>query len=158
MEESIVTAVTHDMSESKVTIAGLPDQPGVAAKLFREIAGSGANIDMIVQNVSDAGSTDISFTVPREDLDASLASAELAGRQLGASDISADSGVARVSVIGAGMKSSAGVAALMFETLAANNVNIEMISTSSIRISCVIRDEQVEQAVQSLHSAFGLDA
>lgn len=158
MEQALVTAVTHDTSEAKVTISHVPDRPGVAAQIFRTIADAGSNIDMIVQNVSDAGATDISFTVPKEELDSTLAAAEGIARNLGSGVVSADRDVARLSVIGAGMKSHPGVAALMFETLATQEVNIEMISTSSIRISCVIRAEKLEAAVRALHTAYELDA
>ena len=159
MEQPIIRAVTHDVSESKVTVADVPDEPGVSATLFRALAKADVNVDMIVQNVSDHGRTDISFTVPTENL--ALASSILEGgivEGLGAKAFSTDDSIGRVSVIGAGMKSNPGVAATMFETLAAADINIEMISTSAIRISCVINDSQVEQAVQALHTAFDLDA
>jgi aspartate kinase len=159
MEQPIIRAVTHDSSESKITVADVPDKPGVSAALFRSLADANVNVDMIVQNVSADGTTDISFTVPSEDrpkavdiLDSGVASG------LGATSVTSDDSIGRVSVVGAGMKSNPGVAATMFETLAANDVNIEMISTSAIRISCVIADEELEAAVQLLHTAFGLDA
>jgi aspartate kinase len=159
VEQPIIRAVTHDTSESKITVVGVPDRPGVAAVLFRALADDNINVDMIVQNVSANGTTDISFTVPTEDLD--RASAILDGgaaSAVGVGGITADNSVGRVSVIGAGMKSNPGVAATMFETLAAHGINIEMISTSAIRISCVVGAAQVEAAVQHLHTAFGLDA
>ena len=158
MEAAVVSAVVHDTSEAKVTIAGVPDKPGIAARVFRALADRGVNVDMIVQNVSDHGVTDISFTVPRNDLDVSTdVTGGLAG-EIGADGVSTDSAIARVSLVGAGMKTNPGVAATMFETLAAEGVNIEMISTSAIRISCVVREADIETAVQSLHTAFGLDA
>lgn len=157
MEQAVVSAVTHDTSEAKVTVAGVPDRPGIAATMFRELANRDVNVDMIVQNVSAHGVTDISFTVPQEHLDvAILACEELAG-EIGASGVASDGNIARVSLIGAGMKSNPGVAATMFETLAKNDVNIEMISTSAIRTSCVVHVDQVELAVAALHTAFGLD-
>jgi aspartate kinase len=157
MEQAIVSAVVHDTSEAKVTVSGVPDKPGIAARLFRQLADRGVNVDMIVQNVSDHGVTDISFTVPHDDLDASREVTEALAGEIGATGVSTDGGIARVSLVGAGMKSNPGVAALTFETLAAAGINIEMISTSAIRISCVVREDQVEQAVQALHAAFELD-
>ena len=158
MEQAIVSAVTHDVSEAKVTVAGVPDKPGIAARLFRELADVQVNVDMIVQNVSDHGVTDISFTVPRSDLATGTEVCERLATEIGATGVSSDRGIARVSIIGAGMKSNPGVAATMFEVLAAGGINIEMISTSAIRTSCVVREDQIEEAVQSLHTAFGLDA
>jgi aspartate kinase len=157
MEQAIVSAVVHDTSEAKVTVSGVPDQPGIAARLFRHLAERDVNVDMIVQNVSEHGVTDISFTVPRSHLDASREVADALAGEIGASGVSTDDGIARVSLVGAGMKSNPGVAATTFERLAAAGINIEMISTSAIRISCVVRESQVEQAVQELHTAFDLD-
>lgn len=156
MEHAIISAVVDDDSEAKVTITGVPDRPGIAASLFRRLADSNVNVDMIVQNVSEDGVTDISYTAPKEDLGTSLAITEALAEEIGATGVTADSGIARVSVVGAGMKSNPGVAATMFETLAGNGINIEMISTSAIRISCVIAAEQLEQAVVVLHDAYGL--
>lgn len=158
VERPIIRAVTHDLSESKVTVVDVPDKPGVSAQLFRSLADHSVNVDMIVQNVSEEGRTDISFTVPTEDVDRTTSFLEgglLA--QIGAERMTADEAIGRVSVVGAGMKSNPGVAATMFETLAANDINIEMISTSAIRISCVVAADRAEEAVQILHSAFGLD-
>ncbi len=156
MEQAVVTAVTHDVSEAKVTVSGVPDRPGVAARLFRALADRHVNVDTIVQNTSVEGTTDISFTVPRDDLEGSLDTARGLMEELGAREVTADEGIAKVSLIGAGMRSNPGVSATMFETLAANGVNIEMISTSSIRISCVVRADLVEVAVGALHRAFDL--
>ncbi|MFT7601831.1 MAG: aspartate kinase [Acidimicrobiales bacterium] len=158
MEQPIIRAVTHDLSESKVTVADVPDRPGVSAKLFRAMADANINVDMIVQNVSSEGCTDISFTVPTEDLEG--AKGVLEGGLLASIDgkgVSTDDSIGRVSIIGAGMKSNPGVAATMFETLAANNINIGMISTSAIRVSCVVKADVAEAAVQALHTAFDLD-
>ena len=157
MEQAIISAVTHDTSEAKVTLFGVPDRPGIAAQLFRALADKAVNVDMIVQNVSTGGHTDISFTVPKADLAASLATTEALGTDIGAAGVTFDEDIARVSLVGAGMKTNPGVAATMFETLAGEGVNIEMISTSSIRISCIVRESQLETAVRSLHEAFKLD-
>ncbi len=156
MEQAIVTAVTHDTSEAKVTVAGVPDRPGLAARLFRALADRNVNVDMIVQNTSLHGTTDISFTIPEGDLAVSLEVAEGLLPDLGASGVTCDDDVARVSLVGAGMKTHPGVTALTFETLADVGINIEMISTSSIRISCLIRADQAEDAVRALHAAFDL--
>ncbi len=156
MEQAIISGVTHDTSEAKVTVMHVPDKPGVAARLFRALADRLVNVDMIVQNVSVGGSTDISFTVPKADLQNALDTARSLAPELQAGDVLADEDIARVSLIGAGMKTHPGVAARMFETLATEGVNIEMISTSSIRISCVVRGEQIEKAVRALHEVFEL--
>jgi aspartate kinase len=156
MEQAIVSAVVHDTSEAKVTVTGVPDQPGIAARLFRLLADADVNVDMIVQNTSDHGVTDISFTVPHEDLPKSEEITSSLAAEISATGVSSDGGIGRVSLVGAGMKSNPGVAAKTFETLAAAGINIEMISTSAIRISCIVREAQIEQAVQELHDAFGL--
>jgi aspartate kinase len=156
MEQAIVTAVTHDASEAKVTVAGVPDRPGIAARLFRALADRSVNVDMIVQNTSLHGTTDISFTVPKLDLVVSEETCRSLCEELGATGVTSDADVARVSLVGAGMKSHPGVTATMFETLAVRGINIDMISTSTIRISCMVSAEQVELAVQDLHAAFGL--
>lgn len=155
MEQAIVSGVTYDRSEARVTVTRLPDRAGVAARIFGALAGSRIVVDMIVQNVAADGASDLSFTVPRAHLaEAERISKEVA-REVGAGPVEVDDGMAKVSLVGAGMKSQPGVAAKMFATLAEAGVNIEMISTSTIRISCVIRVEQVETAVQALHDAFG---
>jgi len=156
MEQAVVTAVTHDLSEAKVTVTGVPDRPGLAAALFRGLADRNVNVDMIVQNISLHGTTDISFTIPESDLAASTEVCEGLLPQLEATGVVSDDDVARVSLIGVGMKTHPGVTALTFETLAAIGINIEMISTSSIRISCLIRADQAEAAVRALHAAFEL--
>ena len=156
MEKAIISAVTHDASEAKVTVVGVPDKPGMASAIFRSLSDAGANVDMIVQNVSHSGRTDMSFTVPKLDLQKSLDVVAKVAKTIGAETYTSDEAIARVSLIGAGMKSHPGVAADMFESLADAGVNIEMISTSPIRISCVIREDQVEQAVQAVHERFKL--
>ena len=157
MEQAIISGVTHDVSEAKVTIEQLPDRPGVAASVFRDLAEAGVNVDMIVQNVSTAGLTDISFTVPRADVFAAAQCAEKIVGATGARGFRTDERIGRVSLIGAGMKTHPGVAAKMFEVLAAEGVNIEMISTSTIRISCVVVEPDVERAVRALHTAFAAE-
>jgi aspartate kinase len=157
MEEAIISGVTHDVSEAKITIEQVPDRPGVAASVFRALADDGVNVDMIVQNVSTAGHTDISFTVPRTDLAKTAVVMDKVVVDTEARGYRTDAEVGRVSLVGAGMKTHPGVAAKMFETLAEEGINIEMISTSTIRISCVVRDADVEPAVRTLHRAFGLE-
>jgi len=157
MEQAVISGVTHDTSEAKITITNVPDRPGVAAQVFRALADEAVNVDMIVQNVSTEGHTDISFTVPHADLSRTLKVMEKVVPDVGATGFTHDAGVGRVSLVGAGMKSHPGVAAQMFETLADENVNIEMISTSTIRISCVVQESDVERAVLALHRAFELE-
>ena len=157
MEEAIVSAITDDTSEAKITVAGVPDRPGVAATLFRELANDDINVDMIVQNTSAYNLADISFTVAKTELKAAMAACEKVQKEIHAASVTSDDSIGRVTLVGGGMKSSPGVTALMFETLYKNNINIEMISTSSIRISCVLRADKVADAVRLLHTAFGLD-
>jgi len=157
MEQAIVSAVVHDISEAKVTLGGVPDKPGIAARVFRTLADADVNVDMIVQNTSEHGVTDISFTVPREALDTATAITSEIASDIGATGVTTDGSIGKVSLVGAGMKSNPGVAATMFETLADNGINIEMISTSAIRVSCVVDEASIERAVQVLHTAFGLD-
>ncbi len=157
MEQSVISGVTHDISEAKITLTGVPDRPGIAGRLFRALADEAVNVDMIVQNVSTADRTDISFTVPREDLARALKVVETVSEELEASGFTHDADIGRVSLVGAGMKTNPGVAATMFETLAREKINIEMISTSSIRISCVVQAGDVERAVSVLHDEFRLD-
>ena len=157
MEQAIVSAVVHDSSEAKVTLAGVPDKPGIAARVFRTLADADINVDMIVQNVSDHGVTDISFTVPRDMLAEATDITGAIASDIGAVGVTTDGSIGKISLVGAGMKSNPGVAATMFETLADNGINIEMISTSAIRISCVVDESNIERAAQVLHTAFGLD-
>jgi aspartate kinase len=158
VEQAIISAVTSDSSEAKVTVAGVPDQPGIAAKLFRALAERSINVDMIEQNISLAGgTTDISFTVPREDLATAEEISLALQPEIGASQVLADRDIATVSIVGAGMKTHPGVSATMFETLAREGINIEMISTSSIRLTCVIRGSVADRAVGALHQAFKLE-
>lgn len=157
VEKPLITAVTHSTSEARITLVGVPDEPGAAARIFEALAGANVNVDMIDQNVptSTGRLAEISFTVPREDLRAALHSlAPLAGESF--SELIEQEEIGKVSIVGAGMRSHPGVAAKVFRVLAAEGVNIEMISTSPIKISCVIDRKRVERAVQVLHSAFEL--
>jgi aspartate kinase len=156
MEQAIVSGVTHDTGDSKLTVTGVPDRPGVAALMFRRLADHDINVDMIVQNVSAAGVTDISFTLPADQLETGMNVVNGLAGEIGATGVSGDRDIARVSIVGAGMKSHPGVAATMFEVLANAGINIEMIQTSAIRLTCVVREQEAEKAVQVLHAAFGL--
>jgi aspartate kinase len=156
MEQAIVSGVAHDTSEAKVTISGVPDRPGIAARVFRPLADAGVNVDMIVQNVSEAGHTDISFTLPKADLGRAEPILERVAGDVGARGFTTDEEIAKLSLIGAGMKTHPGIAADMFDALADAGINIEIISTSTIRISCVVRAAEVERAVQVVHGRFRL--
>jgi len=157
MEDAVVSAVTHDTAEAKITISGVPDRPGIAAAIFDTMGQNAVNVDMIIQNVSDAGLTDISFTVPEADLTGVSAALEVCLKEIGARTWSFDKNIAKVSIVGAGMKSHPGVTAKMFKVLADEGINIDLISTSPIRVSCIIAADQTETAVCALHTAFGLD-
>ena len=157
MERVVVTGVTSDSNQAKITLTRLPDRPGIAGSLFGRIAEAGIVVDMIIQNASEGGLTDISFTVARADAQQTLAIARDSLAEIGAENVTLESGIAKVSIIGVGMQSHAGVAARMFRALAAENINIVMISTSEIKISCVIDDKYAELAVRVLHAAFQLD-
>lgn len=157
MEGLIVTAVTHDKNQARITLKKVPDQPGVAEKIFSPIAESGIIVDMIIQNTRAGGKTDLTFTVPKADIDKALAIESKIAEEIGAEDVFGDKNIAKVSVIGVGMKNHSGVASIMFGALAKANINIMMISTSEIRISCVIEENYTELAVRVLHTAFGLD-
>jgi aspartate kinase len=157
MERVVVTGVTSDSNQAKITLTRLPDRPGIAGSLFGRIAEAGIVVDMIIQNASEGGLTDISFTVARADAEQTLAIARKSLAEVGAENVTLKSGIAKVSIIGVGMQSHAGVAARMFRTLATENINIVMISTSEIKISCVIDDKYAELAVRVLHAAFQLD-
>jgi len=159
MEQAIISGVAHDRSEAKVTVAGVPDVVGQAAKIFRAIAAAGINIDMIVQNISAAatGLTDISFTLPRDDGEAALAALRAVQQETGFASLLYDDRIGKVSLVGAGMRSHPGVTATFFGALAEAGVNIEMISTSEIRISVVVDENEVDAAVAATHRAFDLD-
>jgi aspartate kinase len=157
MEQAIISGVAHDSGEGKLVIRRVPDKPGVAARIFTALADANINIDMIVQNVSADGTTDISFTLPIADGPRALQLLDGLRDEVGMEDIALDEQVGKVSLVGAGMKTHPGVAAATFEALSQAGVNIEMISTSTIRISVVVRQEDVETAVRALHERFGLD-
>ncbi len=156
MEEVLVTGITLNKNESKITICNVPDKPGIASKIFNKLAEGGINVDMIVQNVSHTRMTDISFTLMKTEAARAIKLAKKAARELGDLQVLRDDDIARVSVVGVGMKTHPGVAAKTFETLADNKINIEMISTSEISISCIIKKKSAEAAVKALHKAFGL--
>ena len=157
MEDVLISGVALETDEAKVTFDGVPDKPGVAAELFKAVASVGVSVDMIVQNVSHEGATDLSFTAPIADVSSLEATIGGIAQQVGARNWSVDDGVAKVSLVGAGMKSQPGVAADMFDALATEGINIEMISTSPIRISCVVRKADAERALRVVHARFGLD-
>jgi aspartate kinase len=157
LEQAIISGIASDSSEAKVTILGVPDKPGIAGRVFRPLADAGIHIDMIVQNVSAAGHTDISFTLPQSDLPTAEPVLDVLAKLVDAQGgHTYDSDIGKVSLVGAGMRSNPGVAADMFEALADAGINIEIISTSSIRISCVVRGADLDRAVQVLHERFGL--
>ncbi len=158
MEDPIISGVVTDMTEAKVTVLGVPDTPGVSAALFEPLADANVNVDMIVQNTSTDGTTDISFTMPMADMAESESIVQRVAESIGATSVTHNDDIAKVSLVGAGMKSSPGIAARMFRVLADNDVNIEMISTSTIRVSVIIPAGQMELAARSLHTAFGLDS
>jgi aspartate kinase len=156
LEKAIISGIAHDTSEAKITISGVPDRPGIAAKVMRPLADAGVNVDMIVQNVSEAGRATITFTLPESDLRRAEPVLAQLKEELGAAKVLPDRDVAKVSLVGAGMRSHPGIAADMFDALAEAGINIEIISTSSIRVSCVVRRAQVVRAVQVVHDRFGL--
>ena len=158
MEEPIISSVVTDAGEAKVSVLGVPDRPGISASLFESLAEANVNVDMIVQNTSTAGTTDISFTMPKADMGTAEKIVERVAKEIDATGFSHDDSIAKVSLVGAGMKTSPGIAAKMFRVLADEGINIEMISTSTIRISVVIAAVDMERAARSLHTAFGLDS
>jgi aspartate kinase len=158
MEDMVVRGVAHNRNEGKISILGVPDRPGIAAEVFVALGQSNIGVDTIVQNVGSDGHNDISFTVSREDYKEALMVAEATAKSIGAREVTSDLSIAKISVVGVGMKSHTGVAATMFKALAEAGVNIDMISTSEIKISCIISESDLEKAVQSVHEAFGLSA
>lgn len=158
VEDPIISGVVTDMTEAKVTVLGVPDQPGVSAALFEPLAQANVNVDMIVQNTSTEGTTDISFTMPMADLAEAESIVQKVAQEIGATKVTHDDDIAKVSLVGAGMKSSPGVAAKMFRVLADADVNIQMISTSTIRVSIIIPSADMERAAIALHTAFDLDS
>ena len=158
MEDPIISGVVHDVGESKMSLLSVPDRPGVSALLFESLAKANVNVDMIVQNTSNEGTTDISFTLPMADVKIAEPILQDVAKKVGAIGLTQEDDIVKLSLVGAGMKSSPGIAAKMFRVLADNNINIEMISTSTIRISVVVRREHMQAALRALHSAFDLDS
>ena len=156
MENILISGISFDKNQAKITITGIPDSPGVAAKIFTPLGDSGVVVDMIVQNVSIEGHTDMTFTVPRTDFKKSIIIMEEVAKKLGARDILSDDKITKVSLVGVGMKTHSGIATTMFKALAKEGINIMMISTSEIKISCVIEEKYTELAVRTLHDAFEL--
>ncbi|QXM25516.1 aspartate kinase [Elioraea tepida] len=158
VEKELVSGIAYSRDEAKVTLRRVPDRPGIAAAVFGPLAEANVNVDMIVQNVSADGTTDLTFTVGKADLARTLDTLRARSGEIGYAEVSADSGVAKISVVGIGMRSHAGVANTMFRALAARGINIEVITTSEIKISVLIREDATELAVRALHAAYGLDA
>jgi len=158
MEQPIVSGIAFNRDEAKVTVAGVPDVPGVASKILAPIGAANIEIDVIVQNVAADGTTDLTFTVHKNDMQKAVAVLGAVAKEIGAREVRSDDKVAKVSIVGVGMRSHAGVASKMFTALAADNINIQMITTSEIKISVIIDERYLELAVRSLHTAFGLDA
>ncbi len=156
MESRMVTGVSYDRNEAKIAVREVPDLPGIASKIFSPVSEANINVDMIVQNVSSAGTTDLTFTLPKSDLDQALKIIQKVAKEIGAKAVETSTDIAKVSVIGLGMRSHAGIAAKMFETLAHENINVQMISTSEIKISIIIEDKYTELAVRVLHDTFDL--
>ena len=157
MEQALISGIAFNRDEAKITILGVPDQPGVAHKILGPIADSNIELDMIIQNVAEDATTDFTFTVHRSDFDKSLVIMKDTANKLGAREVTGDAKIVKVSIVGVGMRSHAGIASTMFETLAREGVNIRMISTSEIKISVVVDEKYLELSVRALHEAFGLD-
>lgn len=156
MEKIVVSGVTYNKNEAKITVRAVPDRPGVAATLFAEMGKAGVNVDMIIQNIGEGGKSDISFTVDRSELKKAMVKVRKVASDLAAGDVVADEGIAKVSIVGVGMKSHSGIAAQMFKALAAEKVNIQMISTSEIKVSVIVSESDVAKAVKALHRQFKL--
>jgi len=157
MEAPLISGIAFQRDEAKLTIRGIPDTPGVAHKVLGPISDAHINVDVIIQNASEKGFTDLTFTVPREDYQASYQILDELAAKLNAQDIRGDQNIAKISVVGVGMRSHSGVANTMFKTLADNDINIQMISTSEIKISVIVEESKMEKAVQVLHESFGLE-
>lgn len=158
MEQPIISGIAFNRDEAKLTIRGVPDTPGVAFKILGPISAANIEVDMIVQNVAHDNTTDFTFTVHRNDYQAAMLVLENTSREIGAREVVGDTNITKVSIVGVGMRSHAGVASRMFESLAKESINIQMISTSEIKVSVVIEEKYLELAVRSLHTAFELDA
>ena len=157
MEQPVVSGIMYDKNQAKITLKEVPDQPGIAANIFGSIADAGLSVDMIIQNISAEGHTDLSFTLGREELNEAMVIMEKVAKKIRAVNVSADSKIAKISIVGAGMRSHSGVAARIFKTLSKEKINILMISTSEIKVSCIIEQKHTKAAVNALHTAFGLD-
>ena len=157
MEQPVVSGIMNDKNQAKITIKGVPDQPGIASKFFTALADENLSVDMIIQNVSDESQTDISFTVAKEEINKATKIVQDLGKLIKARDITTDTNICKISIVGAGMRSHPGVAAKMFSTLSKENINIIMISTSEIRVSCIIEEKYGELAVRVLHKVFDMD-
>jgi aspartate kinase len=158
MESVLVAAVAHDKNEAKISVRGVPDRPGTALAIFEPLAAANISVDVIIQNVSADGHTDVTFTVPLSDYESAMQIVEGVAREIGAGEVQGDMGVGKVSIVGVGMRSHAGVATRMFRALSNAGINIDMISTSEIKVSCVIAEAHLEQAVKVLHEAFELSS
>jgi len=157
MEKAVVRGIGHSKKEAKITIVGVPDKPGIAARIFQKIASENINVDIIIQNLGTNGRNDISFTLGVDEVEKAKKVSEELQKELNALDVKCDENIAKISIVGVGMKSHPGVAAIMFEALAKAEINIEMISTSEVKIACVIKEEKLEEAVKILHKSFKLE-
>ena len=157
MEQPVVSGIMYDKNQAKITLKEVPDQPGIAANIFEPIATAGLSVDMIVQNISAEGHTDLSFTLAREELNEAMTIMDKVAKKIHAGNVSADSKIAKISIVGAGMRSHSGVAARIFKSLSKEKINILMISTSEIKVSCIIDQKHTKTAVNALHKAFNLD-
>src|SRR5690606_17272416 len=157
MEDVLVSGIAFDRNEAKITVRDVPDKPGMAAQLFGALDAKQISVDLIVQNLSRKGMTDLTFTVTQADLKVAEESIRQVAQEIGAGEVESDENVSKVSIVGVGMRNHSGVAARMFQVLGAEGINVQMISTSEIKVSCVVRSEHTERAVQALHAAFGLD-
>jgi aspartate kinase len=157
MEAPLISGIAFSRDEAKITVRGVPDKPGIAYRLLGDIAAANINVDMIVQNVGADGTTDFTFTVPRNDFKKAMETVKKTAGQFAAREVTGDDKIVKISVVGVGMRSHAGIASQMFKALADEGINIQMISTSEIKISVVVEEKYLELAVRTLHSTFGLD-
>ena len=157
MEQPLVSGIMYDKNQAKITLKEVPDQPGIAANIFEPIAAAGLSVDMIIQNISAKGHTDLSFTLDREELNEAMMIMEKVAKKIRAVKVSADSKISKISIVGAGMRSHSGVAARIFKSLSKEKINILMISTSEIKVSCIIEQKHTKAAVNVLHNAFELN-
>ena len=156
MEQPVVSGIMCDKNQAKITLKEVPDQPGIAANIFEALATASISVDMIIQNTSEQGHTDLSFTLAREELEEAMVIMNKVAKKIHAAQVSSDAKIAKISIVGAGMRSHSGVAAQIFKTLSANNINILMISTSEIKVSCIVEQKHSKLAVTTLHEAFEL--